>query len=139
MCSCRTTNRPEINGIARTDCPSREKRRNDTEIPLFLVLFDCWLIIYNSNKNTGSITSFFMQSSAFRYISQFDTVEQRKKDDYHASIMLRLKTTALPYDVMLTQTQKYMENEAPIQERSGKNNNKKGDPEHRPQTSSKIV
>jgi hypothetical protein len=93
MCSCRTTNRPEINGIARTDCLSREKRRNDTEIPLFLVLFDCWLIIYNSNKNTGSITSFFMQSSAFRYISQFDTAEQRKKDDYHASIMLQLKTT----------------------------------------------
>lgn len=62
--------------------------KNSATIPkyhYFLVLFDCWLIIYNSNKNTGSITSFFMQSYAFRYISQFDTAEQRKKDDYHAS------------------------------------------------------
>lgn len=93
MCSCRTKNRPEINGIAHPDCLSQEKRCNDTEISLFLVSFDCWLIIYNSNKNTGSITSFFMQTSTFRYISQLDTAEQRKKDDYHASITLQLKTT----------------------------------------------
>ncbi|MPM43715.1 hypothetical protein SDC9_90392 [bioreactor metagenome] len=79
MCSCRTTNRPEINGIVHPDCLSQKKRCNDTEIPLFLVSLDCWLIIYNSNKNTGSITSFFMQTSTFRYISQFDTAEQREK------------------------------------------------------------
>lgn len=91
--SCRTTNRPEINGIACTFSLSQVIQCHNTWITLFLVSFDCRLIIYNFNKNTGSITSFFMQTSAFRYISQFDTAEQRKKDGIYASVTLQLKPT----------------------------------------------
>ncbi|HRF51690.1 MAG TPA: hypothetical protein PKV29_03325, partial [Trichococcus flocculiformis] len=53
-----------------------------------------------------------MQTFVFRYISQFDKIEQRKKKMIEQASCFKCIQLSLLNDLMVTQTQEYMENGA---------------------------